>query len=322
VVVVTPDPKIASLINDRSRQHAPRPLLWDGGIGTALISRGLELGHEPPEAWLLAQPAQVAAVHAEFAAAGADVLQTNSFGLVRLLMDPAGWRGAQPDLALLVRESVRLARAAAAVEPGSRTETRPPARPVVIGCLGPTGRPGGDDGELAAAYGTLAGAFWQTGVRTLHLETCMDPRELGLALRGIREAAPELELLVSVTLSMGQSGPETPLGIPLSRMLRELERSPELPAMVGVNCSQPARRLHAAVAALSDWAAGQVPLLCQPQVAEPTPDCRVPARPETPERFARDLLRLLDEGAAALGGCCGTTGEHLRAVRQALDQRA
>jgi 5-methyltetrahydrofolate--homocysteine methyltransferase len=165
----------------------------------------------------------------------------------------------------------------------------------------------------------VASAFFAAGVRTLHLETCLEPRELQLALQAISEAAPELLLWVSFTLNMGHSGPETPLGVPLSRMLRELERAPALPAAVGVNCSQPARRLHAAVGLLDEWAAGRLPILVKPQVGDPAPDCRVKARPETPERFARDLLRLCAEGVAALGGCCGTTGEHLRAVRQALD---
>jgi methionine synthase I (cobalamin-dependent) len=305
----SPDGLIATWYRDFSRQRAGRPLLWDGGVGTGLIARGLVLGQAPPEAWLLTRPAEVQAVHAEFAAAGADVLQTNSFGLVRLLVEPAGWHGPPPPLPELVRQSVRLARAGAAAGSG---------RPIVIGSLGPTGRADGDEGALAAAYGAVASAFVAAGVRTLHLETCLDPRELQLALRGMREATPELEILVSLTLNMGQSGPETPLGVPLSRMLRELDRAPEPPALIGVNCGQPARRLHAAVAALFDWAGGRLPVLVQPQVGEPAPDCRVPARPETPERFARDLIRLLDEGAVALGGCCGATGAHLQAVQRAL----
>lgn len=315
--------RVADFCRGFRERGAGRPLLWDGGVGTALLRRGLDLESEPPEAWLLRRPAEVAAVHAEFAAAGVDVLQTNSFGLVRLYAQPSAWPGAlgpRPELAELVQKSVQLACQGAAsahglAEPGNQPA---PPGPEVIACLGPTGRSSLPQGPLAATYEAAAAAFAAAGVSVLHLETCLEPQELALALAAVASAAPELTLIVSLTLSMGQSGPETPLGTPLGRMLRELERSPKPLAAVGVNCSQPARRLHAAVAALYEWSGGRIPVVVQPQVGEPSPDCRFPAKPESPERFARDLLRLRDEGAAALGGCCGATPEHLRALRQAL----
>lgn len=326
------------------RGTAP-PLLWDGGVGTALLQRGLDLTREPPEAWLLRHPEVVSAIHAEFAAAGADVLQTNSFGLIRIYAGPVPWPadlGPRPELAALVEACVRLARQgaeAAAIPaspitpsapsdaldsagklacPANLTAPPPALPPEVIGCLGPSGRAEHAPESLAALYEQAAAAFVAAGVSTLHLETCLEPQELKLALAAIASAAPALTLLVSLTLSMGQSGPETPLGIPLARMLRELEHSPQPLAAVGINCSQPARRLHAAVAALAEWSDGRLPILVQPQVGEPAPDCRFPKKPETPDRFAHDLLRLRSEGAAALGGCCGATPDHIRALRHAL----
>lgn len=301
-----------------------RLLLWDGGVGTALIRRGLDLAVEPPESWLLRRPAEVAAVHAEFAAAGVDVLQTGSFGLIRLYADPSAWPsalGPRPALAELVQRSVQLAGQGAAAATVAAAGGGPaPLGPEVIGCLGPTGRTDLPNPLVTAAYEAAAAAFAAAGVAVLHLETCLEPQELALALAAVARAAPELTLLVSLTLSMGQSGPETPFGTPLGRMLRELDRSPQPLYAVGVNCSQPARRLHAAVAALYDWSGGRIPVIVQPQVGEPSPDCRFPAKPESPERFARDLLRLRDEGAAALGGCCGAAPEHLRALRLALGE--
>lgn len=316
------EPDTARARRDALRSALRRPgppLLWDGGMGTGLIARGLDLAAAPPEAWLMDAPDQVRAVHAEFVAAGVDVLQTNTFGLVRLL------HGGQPALPLespewpelidkLLTRALELARNAA----DAADATSGAAVPHVIVSLGPAGKPGLDPGALAATYGEIAALSEARGASGLHLETCLEPIELRAALRGIAEAAPELPLLVSLTLSVGQFGLETPLGIPLPRMLGEIDRSPIVPVAVGANCSQPARRMRPTVAALREWAGPALPLLAQPQIDQPAPDCKRPPAPETPERFARDLLQLLDDGATALGGCCGARGPHLQAIREAI----
>ncbi|MFO0576570.1 MAG: homocysteine S-methyltransferase family protein [Polyangia bacterium] len=300
-------------------RRADPPLLWDGGLGTALVARGLDLASEPPEAWLLARPDEVWSVHAEFAAAGVDVLQTDSFGLVRL--HHGGWPGAlgpMPPLQTLLTASVALAGAAASAAPSGSGGGRASAPPYVVISLGPAANRGLEPARLTATYAELAAAAESLGATALHLETQLEPSELRAALVGLAEAAPELPVLVSFTLSVGQFGLETPLGVPLGRMLQELERAPIDPVAVGVNCSQPARRLRSAVAALRGWAGPVLPVLAQPQVGQPAPDCKRPPSPETPERFARELTQLLDDGATALGGCCGARGPHLQAAREAI----
>lgn len=310
--MVAPEPDTARARRDALRSALRRPgppLLWDGGMGTGLIARGLELATAPPEAWLLDAPDQVRAVHTEFVEAGVDVLQTNTFGLVRLRH---GGQPAPPEpIERLLERALELARNAASTTGAAEA-------PHVVVSLGPAGKPGLDPGALAATYGELAALSEARGASGLHLETCLEPIELRAALRGIAEAAPELPLLVSLTLSMGQFGLETPLGTPLARMLGEIDRSPIAPVAVGANCSQPARRMGPTLAALRQWADPTLPLLAQPQIDQPAPDCKRPPAPETPERFARDLLQLLDDGATALGGCCGARGPHLRAVREAI----
>lgn len=284
--------------------------MWDGGIGTALIARGLELSKEPPEAWLLQRPDEVRAVHEDFARAGVDVLQTNSFGLLRQLMNAP-----QPNLAHfaeLVRTSVALASAAAAMQ-----TDRPP---IVVASLGPVVAQHTDArffDRLLDAAEQLAAWFQEAGAAAIHLETACEPRELLTTVAGVRAGAPRLPIAVSLTVSAGQSGFETPLGVPLSRMVDEL--LPSQPELIGVNCSLHARRMRPVVAALRELIGDKLPLLAQPQVDQPAPDCKRPAAPELPARFAFDLLALLDEGADAIGGCCGTTAAHLAAVREALD---
>lgn len=290
-------------------RQAGRPLLWDGGLGTALIERGLDLTREPPEAWLLQRPDDVRLVHAEFADAGADVLQTNTFGLLRHRAgaSAAPGQGLAAHWRQLVRTSVALARQASGEK-----------RLYVVASLGPTIARDVQHEQLTQLAGELALEFEQAGVDALHLETCCDASELRAVIAGVREATPQLPLLVSVTVSVGQSGLETPLGVPLSRMLSVLESSP--PDAVGVNCSLHVRRIRPAVAALASWAGGRLPILAQPQVDQAAPDCKRPASPQLPDGFARDLVALLDEGATLLGGCCGCRGEHLAAARKLIDQ--
>ncbi len=316
----------------------PRPLLWDGGVGTALISRGLELSREPPEFWLQSHPDEVRAVHAEFAAAGADVVQTNSFGLLRLMLSAASAHGHAHahahdyDWQALARTSVALAQA------GARARAGAPAR--VVASLGPTGgaralaAQSGDEERLIAAAAQLAAWFQDAGAEALHLETCYDPAELRATLNGVRSGAPQLPILVSLTVNIGQTGLETPLGVPMARLLRELQGI--LPAAVGVNCSLHARRMRKAVAELHAFtelhrrSGVRLPILAQPQVDQPAPDCKRRSQLETPEQFARDLLGLLDvssdagpdavaAGANALGGCCGCRQIHIAAARAAID---
>lgn len=313
------EPQLPDLSLQERQRQAKRPLLWDGGLGTGLIARGLDLSREPPEAWLLSHPDVVTQLHASFAEAEVDVLQTCSFGLVRHFLGgwPVSTCGPMPPLKQLVSAAVQLAQKGA-----QHARHHHPQRllPTLVASLGPTVISGLDPSQLADAYGEIAWLFAQAGVRALHLETCLDPSELRAALKGIRAVAPDLELLVSLTLTHGQMGLETPLGVPLARMLREL--TPEPPAWIGLNCSLPARKMTAAVAALAQWCESElrspIPVLVQPQVDQPAPDCKRPSLPETDTRFATDTLRLLDVGATALGGCCGATALHLQALRTSL----
>jgi 5-methyltetrahydrofolate--homocysteine methyltransferase len=323
-------------------RRGPRPLLWDGGVGTALIRRGLSLAGEPPEAWLLRRPDDVRAVHAEFAAAGADVVQTNSFGLLRHLAGALA-PSLFPGLPGSAANSAALCSSEAAFRELSRTcvalaeegaQERPGGPAFVVASLGPVGLHLGDmdlsadarrqrEAALSALAERVSAWLEEAGAAAVHLETCCDPVELRAVLAGVRAGAPRLPVLVSVTLTVGQSGLETPLGVPLARMLKELHDDP--PEVVGVNCSLTARRMRPAVEALRRFAdehrvgGRQAPLvLAQPQVGQPAPDCKRKPDEESPERFARDLVVLLQDGADAVGGCCGAQGAHLAAARQAV----
>jgi methionine synthase I (cobalamin-dependent) len=278
-------------------------LLLDGAMGTELIARGLRVREECPEAWNLERPDDVRAVHAGYAQVGADAVQTNTFGAIRPRLQRFG---RQDDLRAIVLSAITLAREGA------------PGR-VVLGSVGPSGETlplGGapDLGWLSAAYAETAAVMVEGGVDGIHLETQFHPLELEAAVRGLREGAPNLPIIASMTLMPGVSGLETPHGVPLATMLRAIDAAQ--PDAVGVNCSIEGERMLAAVQAL--LRAVSLPVWAQPQ-AKISQKCVTGRSSESPEAFARHAAALVRAGASAVGGCCGVGAAEIAALRYALD---
>ena len=283
-----------------------RPLLLDGAIGTELIARGLRVRQEAPEAWNLERPDEVRAVHAAYAAAGSGAIQTNTFGATAPRLARFG-------LADRLREictaAVRLAREAAPTV-------------TIIGSLGPTGENvalGGkaDVSALRDAFAAAAGALAAAGADAIHLETQFHPAELQAAIAGAREGAPGLPLIASMALMPGATGLETPHGVPIDKMVRALEAN--LPDAVGANCAVEAERMLQTVTLLRERF--DLPVWAKPQ-AKLSDKCATGRSTETPEKFVRHALLLVDAGAAAIGGCCGTTPASIAALAAALARRA
>jgi 5-methyltetrahydrofolate--homocysteine methyltransferase len=282
-----------------------KAFLLDGAVGTELIARGLRVREECPEAWNLERPDDVRAVHAAYVAAGAQAVQTNSFGATRPRLRRFG---REQELDAICRAAARLARDAA---PGL----------LVLGSLGPSGETlplasGVDVGWLEAAFTEAAAALAAGGVDAIHLETMFHPAELEAAVRGARAGAAGRPVLASMTLIPGASGLETPHGVPLARMLRAVEAC--APDAVGVNCSLDAERMRPAVEALRR--ATDLPVMAKPQ-ARMSEKC-ASRSPEAPDRFAWHARALVEAGAAAVGGCCGVGPEAIAALRRLLDGAA
>lgn len=265
----------------------------DGAMGTELIARGLDVRSDIAERWVLDRPDEVAAIHRAYVQAGAQAIQTCTFGALRSRLAP---HGLQHRVADLCRQGVSLARQAA--------EGR-----AVIASLGPTGlaRPGATDAdqiraEIAEAAAHLGGAD------AIHLETQYAPEELIAAAAGVR-AASDRPLVVSITVTTGPTGLETPHGVPIARMIRALETA--APDAIGVNCSLDADRIRGAVERLVDADLG--PVFARPQ-ARVSEKCATGQSSEAPTRFAERAARLFELGAAAVGGCCGTSPASIAAL--------
>jgi 5-methyltetrahydrofolate--homocysteine methyltransferase len=281
----------------------PRAVL-DGGMGTALIARGLDVRREPTEAWNLDRGDAVREVHRRFVAVGCRVIQTNTFGGNRLRLRTFGREG---ELEAMNRAAVDHAIAEA-------------RDAIVVGSMGPSGlapQPEGtaDLHELEDAFAEQAAALVGAGLRLLHLETFSHPKELRAALRGVRAGAPGTAVIGSFAC-MGMTGSgriaagaalRTPAGFTADAMINVLIE--EAADGVGVNCCIAPEAMRPLVVAL---ARAGVPIVAQPI---PAPEGQAPL---LPGEFALGVVDLFDAGAAAVGGCCGTGPGDLEAVRVAL----
>ncbi len=267
--------------------------LLDAAMGTALQARGLPL-EALPEEWILARPQEVAAVHAAHAAAGAGILLTATFNCTPSRLEG---RGLAPRLEALCGWAERLARSAG-------------RGALVAGCVGPTGlvRPGQfgpSTAELRAHFARPFRALRDAGVDLLWTETHYALDEALAAL----DEAQRTGLPTGVTMAFAESGGRlmAPGGPPAAECLRAL--AGQGAAAVGVNCVLPSPALEALVRELAPDLG--VPLAVKPNAG--------PAgAPLAPQAFAAALGPILRAGARLAGGCCGTTADHLRAMRALL----
>ena len=284
---------------------AQRPwLLADGAMGSNLFARGLTSG-EAPELWNTEHPHRIRDLQRSFIESGADIILTNSFGgnRHRLKLHKAEGRVAQ------------LNEAAAGL---ARAEADGAGRIVLVGgSMGPTGEILQPLGPLSAAearesFAEQAAALARGGADILWIETMSSVEEAAAAIDGAHRTG----LPIVTTLSFDTNG-RTMMGITPAEFAG-LSRKHHL-AACGSNCGVGAAELVASIVNLAAAADPAAILVAKancgiPQYVDGT--IRFSGTPELMAEYARLAL---DAGARIIGGCCGTTPEHLRAMRQALE---
>jgi homocysteine S-methyltransferase len=288
---------------------AHRPLLFDGAMGTMLYQAGRSLD-ECLDALNLSHPEIVTGVYRAYINAGADVIETNTFGANRVRLEHHGLADKVRDINF---RGVKLA----------REEREISGRPVLVaGSVGPTGRTIAPIGTLSPeeagdAFREQIEALLEAGVDLLVIETMGSLDEMTAALGAARDATdlPIVALMTFAEDGRTLSGHEPETVVPL---LAEHNVS-----AIGANCSvgpqrllQVTRRMRAAADALD----GDRPAIAAiPNAGYPT---MVGARliyRSSPEYFADFAARAVEQGANIVGGCCGTTPAHIVAMRAALD---
>jgi len=273
------------------------PLVADGGTGTMLQGRGL--GHEGTETWCLTHPEEILRLHAEYLAAGAMWLKTNTFGANRIKFPAGGGYS----LRELILAAVGLAKQAAQDQV-----------PVLLS-VGPTGR-------LLEPYGDLAfedavsifreSIAWgaEAGADAILIETFCDTREARAAIIAAKEATA-CPILCSLTFEengrlLSGATPEAAVAI-----LEGLGV-----AALGLNCGAGPARAMQVLPRLA--AAAHVPVLVNPNAGLPRVEGGHTYFDLTPGDFAAQSEELFRLGASILGGCCGTTPAHIAALKERL----
>ena len=284
------------------------PVLFDGAMGTLLHERGLQPG-ECPELWCAERPDDLREIHRLYKEAGADVLETNSFGANRHKL---AHYGLENRLEELNRAAARLARETAGEDCH------------VLGSMGPTGaflEPYGD--ELPEAFtdtfSRQARALWEGGADAVIVETMTVLEECCLAVRAAREAAPGLTVVASFTFDPQPGGGyASMMGVrPGDFAAAALEAGAHI---VASNCGLGPDHMLNVIPLLRAALPPEVPVLAMPNAGMPVIRGGQTVFTETPADMAAKIPLLLAAGARCVGGCCGTTPAHIRAFAQTMEK--
>jgi 5-methyltetrahydrofolate--homocysteine methyltransferase len=278
-------------------------LISDGAMGTLLQAKGLKPG-ECPEWWCISHPDVVRGIHEAYIAAGADIVETNSFGGTCYKLKPYGLADKVRELSLA---AVALAKQASA---GKR---------YVAASVGPTGRIVEDEGgdaspqDLYEAFKEQVVALAEGGADALCIETMVSLAEALQAIKAAKENT-KLTVICTFTFEPGARGFRTMMGVAPERAA--LETVAAGTDIVGANCGngivnmiEITRQIHAAQR--------NTPILIQANAGTPVLEGEKTVFRETPEFMASKVSDLIKAGAQIIGGCCGTTPDHIAAMARA-----
>ena len=286
------------------RIKAGEALVCDGAMGTFLQRKGLQAG-ECPELWCVERPDDVRDVHRRYREAGSDIVECNSFGGSRYKLKHFG----------LEERAAEINRAAAALAREVAGETQH-----VMGSVGPTGTfmaPLGTESEddFYAAFKEQVLALAEGGADVVIIETMTGLEESLVALRAARENT-SLTTVVSFTFDpQVQGGYATMMGVqPGQFAMAATEAGADI---LGTNCGTGPDDMLEIVRLLRE-AVADVPILAMPNAGMPEIVDGETVFREAPDEMAAKMQGIRDAGASIMGGCCGTTPQHIAAMKKVL----
>jgi methionine synthase I (cobalamin-dependent) len=277
-----------------------RVLIADGATGTGYQDLGLPIGTAPEE-WLFDAPERVLELHRAFVDAGADLILTDTFGATPLRLQHTPLVGRVHDVNV---RAVELAREAAA------------GRALVAGSMGPTGHlfePLGPltRGECVENYADQAAGLAAGGADLLVLETFFALEEGLAAIEGTQRSS-DLPLVVTFSFDQGR---RTMMGLSPTDVVTAV--APLGVAALGANCGKTLEDADVVVEELLS-VAGDIPVWVKPNAGVPKIVGDAVIYEADAETLAAHARRYVEQGARVVGGCCGSTPEHIAAIARAL----
>jgi 5-methyltetrahydrofolate--homocysteine methyltransferase len=286
-------------LTERIESH--KIMILDGATGSQLIARGLSAG-ECPELWNVTHPDRIKDVAALYFAAGSDAVLTNTFGGSLLKLKAYNLDNRAYEL------NFEGAKNAISV----KTEGK-----FVVGSIGPSGlmlEPFGDVSyqEMTDSFAVQVKAMYDAGVDGFMLETFTDLEELQCAVSAVKDNS-DLPFFASMTFSNTPDGHKTMMGVGVKDFVEAMQSAGAL--LVGSNCGNGILKMVELAKEFRSVSA-TLNLLLKANAGEPHLHDGELCYSETPEMFASNLAGLLKLSPSAVGGCCGTTPEHIDKIKQ------
>jgi 5-methyltetrahydrofolate--homocysteine methyltransferase len=275
-------------------------VIFDGAMGTMLQAEGLLPG-ECPELWNVERPEIVQKIHRAYFEAGAQVVETNTFGANPIKLAAIGLEGRTHEFNY---QGARLAKTVA------------PPDGLVAGSVSPTGKflePLGDltYPQVVEIYKAQIGALAEGGADLICIETMSDIEETAAAIQAAR-AVCSLPVIATMTFNLDAIGFRTIMGISPEIAAIRLKR--EGVDIIGSNCGQGMEEMILLMKQMRPLTS--LPLIAQPNAGLPQLSEGKVTYPQSPEDFAQEVPELLQTGINVIGGCCGTTPEHIRLLAE------
>ena len=278
-------------------------IIFDGAMGTMLMSEGLSPG-EIPELWNVEKPSVVMDIHKQYFEVGSDVVHTNTFGGTPMKLSE---KGLMEKMGVLNTEAAKIARKVC------------PSGKFVAGDIGPTGKmlkPLGDATleEMEETFFSQASALIEGGVDFISIETMFSLGEALAAVRGIKKAG-DLTVVASMTYNRTKNGFFTMMGEGVSQCASALE---DVGAdVIASNCTLGSKDMIDLTKELR--ASTLKPILIQPNAGKPVTQKGITYYKQAPSEFAQDGKKIIESGANMIGGCCGTNLEFIKELVKKLN---